>query len=137
MPHLIGAVTTCREGLSCLIKVSKSRTHLATRPNLLAVILFLCSMYQRLFALCVTVFSWMSRDTSLVRLRASKEDCCFCVRAVETLLSNLVSAESKGSSGKFVQLKSLWDIDQMKPFSATVVLKITKIINNVIFREFC
>ena len=79
----------------------------------------------------------MSRDTSLVRLRASKGDCCFCIRAVETLLSNLVSAESKGSSGKFVQLKSLWDIDQMKPLSATVVLKITKIINNVIFREFC
>ena len=107
MPRLIGAVTTCREGSSCLIKFSKSRIRLATRPDLLAAILFLRSMRQRLFALCVTVFSWMSRDTSLVRLRASKDDCCFCIRAVETLLSNLVSAESKGSSGKLVQLKSL------------------------------
>ena len=49
----------------------------------------------------------MSRDASLVTLEASKEACCFCVRAVYTLLSNLVSAESKGSVGKLVQLKSL------------------------------
>ena len=109
LARLIGAVT-CRDELSCLIRFSKSCTRLVTGTNLLTVILFLRSMCQRLFKLCVTVFSWISRDASLVTLKASKEACCFCVRAVETLLSNLVSAESKVST--------------------------TKIINNIIFRGF-